>query len=356
MPLCSIHGRDFRRFSRFELACSPHINWLVGANGSGKTSILEGIYLLSRGKSFRTTRRQALWRHGTQGFAIKARVTDALRGHAHLTVEANTEAVRYRIQGETVRSMSLLAGLLPVQLMDPRITPLVGGSPSDRRRFIDWGLFHVEPSFHAHWRDYHRALEQRNAALRMRAADEVLMGWELALCREGDAITALRNAHLMEIDSMLGVRALALNCPQEVTLRYQPGHPAGQSLRDALLRSRDRDHQRGTTSAGPHRADIEIRVDHHPAHQMLSRGEEKRITYALLLAQVDVFHRKTGEFPVLLMDDPAAELDHDHWDRLADMLSRLPAQQFIATLENGRPVADTPAVFHVEQMGMASMV
>lgn len=349
MPLCSVQARDFRRFRQFELACSPHINWLVGSNGSGKTSILECLFLLSRGKSFRTTRRQALWRHGTHGFGIKAKVTEPVRGLAHLTVSADAQAVRSWIQGEPVRSMSVLAGLLPIQLMDPRLVPLVGGTPSDRRRFIDWGLFHVEPLFHAHWRGYNRALEQRNAALRLGAPDDVVAGWELTLCREGETITALRHAHLKDIAARFSERALMLNCPPDLELRYHPGHSAGQTLKEALLRSRERDRQRGITSVGPHRADVDIRIDQHPANQVLSRGEEKRISYGLLLAQVDVFHQYTGAFPILLIDDPAAELDLPHWQRLTDVLADLPAQQFITTLGTRRPAAGE-SVFHVEQM------
>ena len=356
MPLCSIQGRDFRRFRRFELVCDPHMNWLVGPNGSGKTSILEGIYLLARGKSFRTTRRQVLQRQGSAGFAIKARVTDPLRGYTHLAADGGADGIRYTIQGEAVRNMSMLAELCPVQLMDPRLTPLVAGSPRDRRRFLDWGLFHVEPSFHAHWRDYSRALEQRNGALRIGASDDVLSGWERLLAREGEVISALRNALLADISSTLYQRAVDLGGPDETALRYLAGSPAGQSLEDALRRSRARDRHLGITSIGPHRADLDIRIGGQPAHQVLSRGEEKRLTYALLLAQVDVFHRRTGGFPVLLLDDPVAELDQRSWQRLMSILESLPAQQFVTALDDGIPQWKSISLFHVEQLDTMGVV
>lgn len=97
----------------------------------------------------------------------------------------------------------------------------------------------MEPSFRVHWRDYARALEQRNAALRMSAPDDVLAGWERALVREGEAITSLRNAHLAELGPYLTERAMALDCPAQMTLRYQPGYPAGQTFRDALIKAGD---------------------------------------------------------------------------------------------------------------------
>ncbi|HXF07885.1 MAG TPA: DNA replication and repair protein RecF [Candidatus Acidoferrales bacterium] len=356
MPLCSIQGRDFRRFRRFELVCNPHTNWLVGPNGSGKTSILEGIYLLARGKSFRTTRRQVLQRQGSSGFTIKAKVTDPLRGYTHLTANTGADGIRYTIQGEAVRNMSTLAELVPVQLMDPQLTPLVAGTPRDRRRFLDWGLFHVDPSFHPHWRDYSRALEQRNSALRMGAADDVLSGWERLLAREGEIISALRNALLADICSSLYQRAIDLSGPDDTVLRYQAGSPAGQSLEEALRRSRARDRHLGITSVGPHRADIDIRIGGQPAHQILSRGEEKRLTYALLLAQVDVFHRRTGGYPILLLDDPIAELDRQSWRRLMSILESLPAQQFVTAFEDSMPQRKSISVFHVEQLDAMGMV
>lgn len=356
MSLCTLKVRDFRLFTSLQVEFHPEVNVIVGPNGSGKTSLLEAIYLLGRGRSFRTSRRQSLWRHGCDGFMLQAMLQDSLIRNINLTLNASPAGWAYRLQGEPVKLLSELPALLPVQLLDPRTTPLISGSPADRRRFLDWGLFHVEPCFHEHWRNYQRALDQRNAALRTRVADSVLDGWDKIIFRHGLVLTDLRTAYVEHLLSLVKPCLDKLDCRGEMECRYLAGWPREKTLEEALRLSRSRDRAHEFTSVGPHRADLLIRVDGHAALQHLSRGEEKRWTYALLLAQVIHMHQETGLKPIVLIDDPVSEMDETHWNQFAEMMAELPAQRFITLIDPAHVPDSGGAVFHVEQGILSRML
>lgn len=357
MSLYALKGRDFRLFTSLQMRCHPDVNLITGPNGSGKTSLLEAIYLLGRGKSFRTARRQNLWRRGCDGFSLQAMLCGALDRRISLTLNASSASLSFRLQSEPVKVLSELPSLLPVQLLDPRTTPLISGSPSDRRRFLDWGLFHVEPRFHAHWRTYQRALDQRNAALRAGSPPLMLLGWEQAMIEHGLVLNELRATYVEHLLTLVQPCLDKLDCPGELECRYQSGWPREKSLEEALVSSRSRDRAQGFSSMGPHRADLLIRVDGHAAFQQMSRGEEKRWTYALLIAQVIHLHRVTGQKPIVLVDDPVSELDESHWQRLSGLLGELPAQRFVTLIDTAQ--ASLPvdgALFHVEQGVLTRML
>ena len=357
MSLCALKGRDFRLFTSLQMECHPEVNVIIGPNGSGKTSLLEAIYLLGRGKSFRTAKRQSLWRRGCDGFLLQAMLSGALDRNLGLTLNASPASLAYRLQGEPVKVLSELLPLLPVQLLDPRTTPLISGTPADRRRFMDWGLFHVEPRFHGHWRTYQRALDQRNAALRAGSSNMVLAGWEHAMIQNGLALNELRTTYLEHLLPLILPCLEKLDCLGDLECRYQSGWPREKSLEEALVSSRSRDRAQGFSSVGPHRADILIRVDGHAAFQQMSRGEEKRWTYALLLAQVIHFHQTTGQEPIVLIDDPVSELDESHWMRLSGLLAELPAQRFVTLIDPAQASLGVDgAVFHVEQGVLSKML
>lgn len=357
MSLHALKGRDFRLFTSLQMECHPEVNLIIGPNGSGKTSLLEAIYLLGRGKSFRTARRQSLWRRGCDRFSLQALLSGAFDRQIGLTLNASATSLSFRLQGKPVKVLSELLPLLPVQLLDPRTTPLVSGSPVDRRRFLDWGLFHVEPRFHAHWRTYQRALDQRNAALRAGSPPLMLVAWEQAMIEHGLVLNELRATYIEHLLPLLRPCLDKLDCPGELECRYQPGWPREKSLEEALVSSRSRDRAQGFSSIGPHRADLLIRVDGHAAFQQMSRGEEKRWTYALLMAQVIHLHQTTGQKPIVLVDDPVSELDESHWLRLLELLGELPAQRFVTLIDaaHARPPVDG-ALFHVEQGGLSRML
>jgi DNA replication and repair protein RecF len=242
---------------------------------------------------------------------------------------------------------------LPVQIIDPEVHRLIDGGPESRRRYLDWGVFHVEHQYIAHWRTFRRVLGQRNAALKTGRGDVGV--WTEALAESGNAVNAARQAYVSRLAGPLGRLGDAL-LGRTIQIDYRPGWSTALSIREALDRSFDRDRQLGSTQVGPHRAELRVELDGQPVREQASRGQQKLISAALTLAQTELFAQDQGGGALLLVDDPAAELDRGNLDLFLEILWSTPAQLVVTALSESvlPPPAGFP-VFHVEQ-GMVSKV
>lgn len=323
------------------------MNLLYGANGAGKTSILEALVVLSRGRSFRTTQAAELIGPEDETFRVFAVVQDH-RGHEHrLGLERSGKRWRGRKDGEDLSQISQLTRSLPLTLMEPDSHLLVSGHPEVRRRYVDWGMFHVEHEFLGVWRRYSKALKQRNAALRQGQA-AVLDSLDAVLAVQGERLTELRREHcgqlardLQSLLADLGGEGL-----DPITVSFHSGW-AGDSFGEALQRNRARDLERGQTHAGPHRADLGLNCGKAAARAVLSRGEQKILAAALLLAQAELL-AQLGEKPVLLLDDLASEFDARHYERVLQRALATGGQVWVTGTREQAPGAGR-GVFHVEQ-------
>lgn len=349
MGLFSLSLRDFRCFERAELTFSPGVNLVFGANASGKTSVLEAVFLLGRGRSFRSGHLDPVSRFGSKGFQVIGRVGTP---HGPVTVGLGKEqgGLKVRIGGRPATGLAELAETLPVQLIDSQAHLLIDGGPRHRRQFLDWGVFHVEPGFFAVWRRYQRALQQRNALLRAARPGSQISGWDNELAASGLLLDGFRRRYLESLAGSAARWAGDGLGGLEVQLDYRQGWPDEQELGHALSASRERDRAQGATQAGPHRADITIRVDGRPARDRISRGQEKILAGTLLLAQAAQYRVVTGQACVLLLDDLPSELDSEHLGRFAEQILETGAQALItAVARESLPARLEPRVFHVEQ-------
>ena len=348
MTLARIEIDDFRCLERVRLGLDPRYNLFVGANASGKTSLLEAIFLLGRGRSFRTRRLDRLVRQGQDAFRIVGWVEGGGRTTV-LGVGGDRRSTEIRIGGAPAAGAGELAAHFPPQIIDPEIHKLLEEGPHRRRRFLDWGVFHVEQTFLATWQRYHRALRQRNASLKPGAASGSAGAWEPEIVAAGTRLDDIRHDYLKRLEPMLaeyGRRLLGL----PVSLAYQAGWAAGESLGEARERSADRDRRYGTTHVGPHRADVTAKVDGHVARERVPRGQQKLLAAALTLAQLAVQEEQAPGRGALLLDDPAAELDAENLGRLLELVRELKVQLFVTALRPGLPGLGAPgALFHVEQ-------
>ncbi len=308
----------------------PRLNLISGENASGKTSLLEAIYYVGRGRSFRTAGNRELIQAGADGFSLYAEIA-AGEAHHRSGVEVAAGERRIRVDGETGTSADL-ARALPVQAIDPEIHQLVQGGPEYRRQFLDWGVFHVKHSYLSAWRQYQKALKQRNAALRQREPMPQVTAWDEALVEHGNAVDQARKDYLSAyLPAFLSICRKKLEI--DVKCGYLAGWPTDADYATSLQKGVDADRSKGFTQFGPHRADLQLEFQDRRARHRVSRGQQKLLAAAMIIAQVQFLATDTQGDLVLLVDDPAAELDSDNRERLFTLLRELPAQLFVTALE-----------------------
>jgi DNA replication and repair protein RecF len=330
VSLSRLQVTDFRCLQSAELFLDRHFTLISGANASGKTSLLEAIYVLGRGRSFRTRRLEHLIRNGTERFVVFGEVETSIR-RVPMGVEGSRKGIRAQIDGDKPSSLAELALFLPVQIIDPEVHRLIEEGPSRRRRFLDWGVFHVEQSFVGHWQRYQQVLKQRNAALKSKQPRSVVSVWDGDLVRSGELLGAARARYV----ALLVPHALAIArnlLGMELSLSYRNGWLKDHSMAEALAQSWSHDQESGATQVGPHRAELGIRLDGVAVKDRISRGQQKLLAAALLIAQIKLFPAGGSVQPSLLLDDPAAELDDERLAGLILEVSGQSAQLIVTTL------------------------
>jgi DNA replication and repair protein RecF len=358
MTLESLTAEDFRCVERAGLALHSRCNLITGKNASGKTTLLEAIYVLGRGRSFRTAQTETLIRASQSSFQLVGRVHGQDGSGRPLGMRFQSSGMEVRYSGKALGSLAELASVFPVQAIDPEVHRLIEGGPQERRRYVDWGVFHVEPSFIGHWRRYQRALRQRNAALKATQPDALVRIWDKDIVEAGGEVAALRSRYVAALTPQVAaVAERLLGSPVELSLAR--GWSAERSLEEALVASWPRDRARGLTHSGPHRADLVVRFQGVTARDRVSRGQQKLAAAALLLGQLRCDADLGSDVAALLVDDPAAELDETHLQKLLAEVAGLPAQLVVTALDpyntslQGLPEGHR---FHVEHGSVTRLV
>jgi DNA replication and repair protein RecF len=336
---------DLRCFQRAELNLHEHLNVIQGANGAGKTSLLEAVYLLGRGRSFRTRHTERLIRRGAARLQVLGRLEHGPVGVIGVACSL-ADGLEARVDRRPARSLASLSIALPVQVLDPGIHRLVEEGPSFRRKWLDWGVFHVEQGFVESWLGYTRALKQRNAALQ---AGSPVAPWDVELVRLGENITRTRERTLEQLMPLWSATAKAL-LDIDVSLGFFRGWAADQDLQEALAAHELRDRERGSTQYGPHRFDVLLRCGNRLARDVLSRGQQKLLGACLALSMSKLVSTNDRHSPLLLLDDPAAELDAEHTRVFVKEIQALKGQLVVTALRDADTAFGAPdRVFHVEQ-------
>jgi DNA replication and repair protein RecF len=354
VSLTRFNATGFRCLENLELEPDSRLNLITGPNASGKTSLLESIFYLGRGRSFRGAGNRELIQTGASAFLLVGEQRKAEEFH-RTGVEVAIGHRQVRVDGERGTG-SDLARLLPVQVIDPEVHELIQGGPELRRRFLDWGVFHVKHEFLDTWRRYQKALKQRNAALRQGESDSQVRLWDATLIEHGEQVDEQRRSFLDQFLPLFS-SIIGENLSFNSNCSYKCGWSANSSLAEALTNSLDRDRSFGSTQVGPHRADLNLAVHDRRARHRVSRGQQKMLAASLLIAQTRFVAQTSSAELVLLVDDPAAELDRDNRERLFAMLADMPAQMFVTALEpEDLPWSAEGRMFHVEHGKVTSLL
>lgn len=353
MHISRLQIQDLRCLADVRMDPAPGLNQLVGPNGSGKSSVLEAIHLLSHGRSFRSGPVDSLIRRTGTCLQIYAEVQVRDGPADRLGLGRPGGRWEVHVDGISNRTLAELVARCAVICFEPGSHALIAGAAEERRRFLDWGVFHVEHAFLAHWRRYQRALRQRNAVLRHlphTASDAELAPWETAMQEHGAWIDRVRLSYLQQLTPHLREHLHAL-LPElgEPRIDYRRGWSGDQTLDSVLALRRERDRQRGHSTLGPHRADWSLVFEHAPQREHLSRGQEKLAALGCLLAQGSVYSAQHGQWPIVCLDDLASELDEPHQQRLLEVLASVNTQVWITATSPLQGLPSTAAMFHVEQ-------
>jgi DNA replication and repair protein RecF len=367
MQVTRLDIANLRCFERASLTPGPGMNLITGANGAGKTSVLEALHLMAYGRSFRGRVHDGLIRGGASALEVFVEWREGARPDPTGSTQASASERMHRaglrhegqawvgrLDGADVAHLGELCAAFAVVTAEPGSHALITGGGEPRRRFMDWGLFHVEPDFLPLWRRYARALRQRNALLKQRVGGTQLDAWDEELAVTGEPLTRHRDRYLQQLQPQLEL-VLASLLPGGGTsrLEFQPGWRREEvDLADALLLARERDLAAGFTSVGPHRADWRIEQAALPGKAGLSRGQAKLTALSALLAQAEHHARLRGDWPVVALDDLASELDREHQRRVLQRMLASGAQVFITGTEPPPVLPELHAEvvqFHVEQ-------
>lgn len=343
---------QFRNIASLELTPSSGINFIVGENGSGKTSLLEAIYLLGMGRSFRSRTLKSLINADYDYAQVFARLDEQIP----VGIRLDKQSVQIRLNKAPLKKLSELAAYLPLQLIPANCHQFFEHGPRFRRQLADWGVFHVEHGFLNQWQTYRKALQQRNYALRHQLPDADIQIWNRQLVQAGENITAARKNHLQSVLTRFQILFAEL-CPvfadADFSLRFAAGWPKETDFKTVLDTTLERDKALGYTRSGAHAADWTIRINGQNPAGLLSRGQQKLFFLAFSLSQLQLLvDRQSNQKSILLIDDLTSELDIQHQQLVLDKLNGLQLQTFVTSTETALPgrlqQPQNIAVFHVE--------
>jgi DNA replication and repair protein RecF len=315
-------------------------------NGSGKTSLLEAIYVLCQAQSFRTHQLKQCIAHDKAGFLLFGRFEGYKAG-----VARHKDKLEIRINGETIRRRSELVKRSPINIVNADSFVLIDGAPARRRAFLDWCLFHVEPDYAEYWRLFQHALKQRNRLLKSRQDLKLLDYWDLQLVSPSNELARMREDYTAKLQVLIKQQFQALLVDIPLSIEYRPGWKKGETQEQCLERQREQDIRLGFTGSGIHRDDLELKTQGRKVGEVLSRGQSKRVCLVLLLAVLKIVNEASQSPVILLIDDLHSELDSMAQNLVYKMLLEMNVQLFISNIEQHIPEAFAAKefkMFHVE--------
>lgn len=327
MTIRHIRIQNLRCFSNLSVELSATFNCLIAENGVGKTSFLEAIYLLSCGHSFRSREIASLIRYQQSDLTVFA---SHFNNDTVSIQKSLNKSTKIKVNAEPCARTSDLAYLLPCQIYYQDLFSIMDGSAALRRKILDWGMFHVEHSYHTRLKKYNQLLKQRNALLKQRKEKRHFEPWDRQLAEYGNALHTLRLKYSTEL-SLAMQNTLAQLSEVQCDLIYYKGwdkRQQGTSLFDQLQNDYEKDCLKGYTSVGAHQADLDLKTAQGPAKEMLSRGQKKIALIALKIAQTELLRKPS----IHLMDDVFSELDKTHIERLLNKIQSLEGQRVLTLL------------------------
>jgi len=352
MKIDRIQISNFRNVRETNLSFHPRVNWIIGENGSGKTSLLEALYCLGSARSFRTSNYNQLVNFQSSGLSIFAEVSSDSEKKINIGIQVEEKRRRIRVDNNDIKIASSLAEHMAIQVITPDQSRLIEDGPRYRRKFMDWGLFHVEHSFKSDWSRMTKILKQRNAQLKVSHNYTDIQHWDQEYLEVSENIRQARAKYTTELFSSIQKYTSELQGFLPVSFELYDGWSKEKTLADCIREHFAVDRKRGVTQHGPHKSDLRIRTHHTLFREIASRGQIKLLATLLKLSQLDHLREQVNRSSILMIDDLASEFDPVNQRRIFNWASSTNAQLFLTCTDAETQLIMDPhrdcKLFHVE--------
>lgn len=351
MQLTQLKINGFRCYESLNLNFEQRINVFSGTNGAGKTSVLEAIYFLSTGKSFRSKRNKNLINHASNELTVFAQYQDNQGSINKVGVSLNKSlSKKIKLNTQAIKNQSEIAHAIPVVSIDPDSYLFLDKPPQYRRSFLDWLVFHVKPEYLEIWSRVSRCQKQLNTLYKEKNLVQ-LNHWEAHYVEYAQQLTEMRFSVFKELKDLIKHK-INIIIPEltALDLTFYQGWSKDISLSDQINKDRAKNLLYGNLNQGVHKMDIKNSIDHKTAHENLSRGQKKLLSIIYYLSYIDLLSNQLKVNPILCLDDMDAELDTEKTQILCDFIQHSHNQAFISTVDSNKLMSILPnaCLFHVE--------
>jgi DNA replication and repair protein RecF len=347
MTLLKLDIYAVRNIQKETIIPAPAINFIYGVNASGKSAIIEAIFILGRAKSFRSTTIKPVINFAQNHLIVSAQTLQANGSTIHLGIQLDSKNFCCRINQQSTQKRSDLAYALPLQIIHPKSYELLDAGPQLRREFLDWGVFNDDENFLPAWRNFKKALSQRNSLLKEKRPEHLNV-WDKELVYYGTIVNSYRQLYLQKFKPVftnINDRFLEI---ADIDINLISGWDSSMEFQQVLTEDLDKDLRYGFTHSGPHRGDFQLLVSNRLAKDFVSRGQLKLLVMSLKLAQVQLLANERSNMGCFLIDDFAAELDVTNRAKLLHYLSEMECQVFITATE----ISDFGDLSHIKNYRM----
>lgn len=352
MTISQIKLHHFRNITRADVTPSPEFNFIIGHNGSGKTSFLEAIYMLGHGRAFRNQLSSRIIQHQQNELVLFCKlIANNQQLHTVGLSKSRHGENKIRIDNNDGYKLTDLAQLLPLQLITPEGFELLTGGPKYRRAFVDWGCFHHYPEFIRLWNNLRRLIKQRNSLLKTATSYQQLLPWDKELVPVANRVSEIRHNYIEQISRDI-INTTADFLPEyQLDCQFYQGWDHNDDYAKLLTEHFDRDRALTYTTIGPHKAELRLKVDNIPIEALFSRGQLKLLLCALRLAQGEFYAKHHQQSCMYLIDDFASELDSTKRELLAKRLKSMQSQVFITAVDQQQIqalIGENDKIFHIK--------
>lgn len=334
MHINQIRITNFRNISSAKLNFHPNINLIEGLNASGKTSLLEAIYFLSHGRSFKSTQLNRIIQHNFDNTILYSEIIDNELNKQRIAIEKDKNSNhQLKLNYEHIKTQAEITTLLPIQILHPGSFSLLTQGAKYRCQMLDWGAFYNQKNFFKLWSQTKHLIKQRNALLKQKPKLSILKPWNIELEKRSETLNQIRLDYIEDFQKELNYLLPQFNLNHLISMDYYRGWPKDQTLEETLDYHFDQEVKTGFTQYGPHRADLRLTSNKLPAADVLSRGQQKLLISALKIAQGLSFEKKHQSPPIYLIDDLLSELDPFSTEMILDLFKQQQAQVFISAID-----------------------